>query len=144
MSYLKEHPIDESWFRNKVTPQTVEYADMFAKNLAKGDKRETLALTTSQLRRFFGAMKNLQMNIQISGFNESEFVMLKPQLAYAVGRAYKNNGSFNHYKIDDFKDVLSKAIDIVNASEDKDLAFNNFIKFFEAIVAYHKVYGKDN
>lgn len=144
MSYLKEHPIDECWFRDKVTEKTVDYANKFASHLAEGDKRETLALTTSQLRRFFGAMKNLQMNIQISGFNESGFVMLKPQLAYAVGRARKNNSSFHTYKIEDFADVLSKAIDIVNASDNKDLAFKNFIRFFEAIVAYHKVYGKDN
>ena len=84
------------------------------------------------------------MNVELSGYNESEMVMLKPKLAYAAGRSHKNNSSAKVFKIDDFREVIDQAIDIVNGSSNKELAFRNFIQFFEAIVAYHKVYGKDN
>jgi CRISPR type III-A-associated protein Csm2 len=40
--------------------------------------------------------------------------------------------------------LLVSAMDIVNRSKDRDNAFKNFINFFEAIVAYHKRYGKDS
>ena len=145
MSYSKEHPINENWLTNKVTEETVQYAEELAKHLSKGNKDERIqALTTSQLRKFFGAVKQLQMNVELYGYQESELVMLKPKLAYAAGRSHKNNSSFRTFKIDDFRDVIDKAIDIVNHSTDKKLAFDNFIQFFEAIVAYHKVYGQDN
>ena len=54
--------------------------------------------------------------------------MLKPKLAYAVGRADGKN------KIVDFYKVISEAMSHV-----KDEAqFRNFVQIFEAIVAYHK------
>jgi CRISPR-associated protein Csm2 len=144
-SYSKKHPIDESWLTNKVTEDTVQYAEKLAQHLSEGSKNEKIqALTTTQLRKFFGAVKQLQMNVELYGYQESELVMLKPKLAYAAGRCHKNNSSFQTFKIDDFREVIDKAIDIVNHSTDKDLAFKNFIQFFEAIVAYHKVYGQDN
>ena len=142
MNYLKEHPIQMSWFQDRTTPETVTYADVFAQRLSEEEKGKSVALTTSQLRKFFGAVKNLQLMVELNGFSESEFGMLKPKLAYAVGRAHKNNGN-KECRIDDFKDVISQAIDNVMACEDKKKAFDNFINFFEAIVAYHKVYGKD-
>ena len=74
----------------------------------------------------------------MKGYIESEFVMLKPKLAYAVGRAKKNS------KIKDFYDVMSDAIDKVTQSSDKKKAFKNFISVFEAIVAYHKKYENSN
>ena len=81
-------------------------------------------LTTNQLRKFFGEVKRQQLQ----GYNASSFVMLKPKLAYAVGRADKNN------KIVDFYKVISKAMDHVK----NEAQFRNFVQVFEAIVAYHK------
>lgn len=81
-------------------------------------------LTTNQLRKFFGEVKRQQMK----GYNKSDFVLLKPKLAYAVGRAQKNG------KIIDFYNIIADAIDKVH----DDNTFKNFIKVFEAIVAYHK------
>jgi CRISPR type III-A-associated protein Csm2 len=81
-------------------------------------------LTTNQLRKFFGEVKRQQMN----GYNKTDFVLLKPKLAYAVGR------SKGASKIKDFYEVMCIAIDTV--TEEKH--FKNFIKIFEAIVAYHK------
>lgn len=148
MSYLNDHPINEKWFQEKITSETVTYTENFAKHLVEEEKVQnnfvTLPLTTSQLRKFFGAVKNLQMDVLVSGYNESDFIMLKPKLAYAVGRVRKQYSKCSERRIEDFAEVISKAIDIVNSSKDNELAFKNFMNFFEAIVAYHKRYGKDN
>jgi CRISPR type III-A-associated protein Csm2 len=64
--------------------------------------------------------------------------MLKPKLAYAVGRAKQNGRKGKYQKIEDFYSVMADAIDKVEASTDKPKAFKNFITAFEAIVAYHK------
>ena len=79
----------------------------------------------------------------MTGYDETEFVMLKPKLAYAVGRA-KQNGRGKYQKIEDFYNVLSYAIDVVAAENEanKKNAFKNFIDIFEAIVAYHKAAEK--
>lgn len=150
MSYLKEHPISEEWFHEKVTDETIEYAENFAKHLVEEEKIPktnifiVLPLTASQLRKFFGAVKSIQMDISENGYNESEFVMLKPKLAYAVGRVRQKNAKCRECRIEDFAEVITTAMNIVKNSKNKVLAFKNFISFFEAIVAYHKRYGKDS
>lgn len=130
--------IPESEITTKVTRATVDFAEKFGTYLGTDEKginprngrSTTIAakLTTSQLRKFFGEVKRQQMN----GYDETDFVLLKPKLAYAVGRADKNS------KISDFFNVISKAIDLVLKSPNQKLAFENFIQIFEAIVAYHK------
>jgi CRISPR type III-A-associated protein Csm2 len=47
-------------------------------------------------------------------------------------------------RIEDFAEVISTSIDITINSTNRMEAFKNFINFFEAIVAYHKRYGKEN
>ncbi len=129
MSWTEQIPDNE--ILDKVTDKTVIFADKFGKHLGSGDRSEKM--TTTQLRRFFGEVKRQQMN----GYDKSKFILLKPQLAYAVGRAYQNKTG---KKIEDFYDVMTHAIDLV--SEEKH--FENFIKVFEAIVAYHKKYETQN
>lgn len=131
MSEFKER-ISDKEIKEEVTVKTVKFAEDFGRYLAQKEGGEPL--TSSQLRKFFGEVKHQQMK----GYIESEFVMLKPKLAYAVGRAKKNS------KIKDFYDVMSDAIDKVTQSSDKKKAFKNFISVFEAIVAYHKKYENSN
>lgn len=107
-----------------VTEETVQFAECFGRYLTDGDSRNKTNLTTNQLRKFFGEVKRQQLQ----GYKESSFVMLKPKLAYAVGRADKDN------KIKDFYKVISDAMSYVHNEEQ----FKNFVKIFEAIVAYHK------
>lgn len=135
--------IPESEIKVKVTDKTVNFAKRFGSHLGTdGLRQETdrngnakkikeAKLTTSQLRKFFGEVKKQQMN----GYDETEFVLLKPKLAYAVGRAKDPDA-----KINDFYYVISKAIDWVKADskEESEKRFHNFIRVFEAIVAYHK------
>lgn len=133
MNWDKNDLIPKAEIQEKVTAVTVQFAERFGIFLAeKEDQAEPL--TTSQLRKFFGEVKRQQM----TGYDATEFVMLKPKLAYAVGRAKQNGRKGRHLKIEDFYIVLADAIDKVENSSDKHKAFRNFITAFEAIVAYHK------
>ena len=97
-------PFPEKEITEKVTERMVSFADEFGEHLVRG------GFTTNQLRKFFGEVKRQQMQ----GFDKTDFVLLKPKLAYAVGR---------DKKIIDFYKVMSQAIDFVN-NEDQ---FKNFI-----------------
>lgn len=117
--------------------EAVDYAEAFGKHLTdpqRGGRRGNDALTTSQLRNFFGEIRRIQLN----GYKErtTDFLMLKPKLAYATARAKKSN------RIKDFKDVLTKMIDEVAKTEEPK-HFINFVNFVEATVAYHKANGGD-
>ena len=143
MAWNKNDLIPPREITEKITNETVEFAKKFGAYLGKDDKRKSIdrkgkeidikeaKLTTNQLRKFFGEVKRQQM----SGYDETDFVLLKPKLAYAVGRAKDANA-----KINDFYYVISKAIDCVKADnkEESEKRFKNFIKIFEAIVAYRK------
>lgn len=141
-------PIKKEWIKDRITNShpdgTIPWAKEFGTYLArKGDKAfedknltkpkfrnnrdvKRKELTTNQLRKFFGEVKRLQT---FKDFPEEEFAMLKPKLAYAVARVGDEDA-----KINDFYDVLQEGIDLVNNKTE----FKNFIKIFEAIVAYHK------
>lgn len=145
--YWKE-PIKEDWIKNEITniPKTgtIAWAEKFGNYLAKkgeiaykdknckipikkGNRdKERPILTTNQLRKFFGEVKRLQ---SFADLNLVEFALLKPKLAYAVARAKDEDA-----KIHDFYHVLAEGIDMVTNKKE----FDNFIKIFEAIVAYHK------
>lgn len=137
MSWDRNELISREEIQEKVTNATVKFAEKFGSYLAVRDD-EAEPLTTSQLRKFFGEVKRQQM----IGYNDTEFVMLKPKLAYAVGRAKQNGNRKRGQKIEDFYHVLANAIDHVESSSDKPKAFKNFIIAFEAIVAYHKAAEK--
>ena len=137
MSWNKNERIPKEEIQNKVTDVTVQFAEKFGKYLAVDDF-DAEPLTTSRLRKFFGEVKRQQM----MGYNETEFTMLKPKLAYAVGRAKQNGRKNKAQKIEDFFNVITDAIDKALQSPDRAKAFKNFITAFEAIVAYHKAAEK--
>jgi CRISPR-associated protein Csm2 len=88
-------------------------------------------LSTAQIRRVFGAVREIQMK----GFNKPEqrraLLLLKPKLAYTAGRERKTVRLTR---------VLAAAIDFVETEQQ----FNNFANFFEAIIAYHRAAGGSN
>lgn len=130
MSWNKPLPKDQ--ITTKVTEVGVNFTEEFGKYLATNDEAGK-ALTTSQLRKFFGAVKQIQMK---SEFDLTDVVLLKPKLAYAVGRA-KGNNKGKHVKIEEFNDVIVSGINLVTNKEQ----FKRFVSIFEAIVAYHKAAG---
>jgi CRISPR-associated protein Csm2 len=96
-------------------------------------------LTTSQIRNIFTKVKE----IEAKGINKmkADFVMLKPLTAYACKRATKKG-------LDGFEVMKNKfinpAIDQVLQDADEGVTekrFHNFVKLFEAILAYHKAAG---
>lgn len=149
MAWNKDKKIPQNEITEKVTSKTVDFAKEFGTYLGKNDSRQIVdktgksksvkeaKLTTNQLRKFFGEVKRQQM----SGYDETDFVLLKPKLAYAVGRAKDS-----YAKINDFYYVISNAIDLVKSpsQEESEKRFKNFIKVFEAIVAYHKAAEESN
>ncbi len=143
----KQENFKPVWITKGITPEVVSWCESFGKYLAsnQGDKSP---LTTSQLRKFFGEVKRIEMNLsqeKDDSDNISEITMLKPLLAYAVGRKLNNRGICTS-KIEFFNEEISTAIDIVlNNKEHYKECFKNFVQIFEAIVAYHKMYGgKEN
>jgi CRISPR-associated protein Csm2 len=105
-------------------------------SLAEKTAKKTLEskphLTTSQIRNIYGTVKKLDM----IGDREDvlpKLILLKPKLAYAFGR----NKDVQGLRI--LKDILSDSIDLV--AEKKEVRFQNFCRFFEAILAYHRAEG---
>ena len=99
----------------------------YAHIVAKNSKR----INTTQLRKFFAALKKMEQK-ESWGEIETEFYLLKPRMAVAVGR---KNLPKNFY------DVIMAAMAKVDNVADDELKMKNFdmfVKFFEAIVAYHK------
>lgn len=137
-----QQKLDPKWVKKPITEDIVKWCESFGKYLAKNktknekDKKtghittvdiRDSKMSTSQLRKFFGEVKRIEMQ-----YNPSDVAMLNPLLAYAVGR---DEGKT---KIKDFQVEISKAISEVKNEED----FKNFVQIFEAIVAYHKCYEK--
>ena len=90
---------------------------------------------SSQIRGIFATVRQIQL-----GWNERtavqsyrSAVLLKPRIAYTAARN-------EYFGLDD---VLIKALDRVSVTDagERQKRYNNFVDFFEAIVAYHKANG---
>lgn len=106
------------------------YADKIASN------RSLKSLKTTQLRKFFGAIKEMDSNLKEDGWNrvEGDFYLLKPKLANAKGRRLIPTEFYEFMKT-----CMSK-VD-VGSEDDKKENFRRFVEFLEAVVAYHKYYN---
>ncbi len=122
--YPQDH-LNPLWITNGITDPAVDWANSFAHYLTDGQN----ALTTSQIRKFFGELKRIQADYERF---IKELPMLKAQLAYAVGR---NRNS----RIAQFNTELNTAMNAIRPGYKDD--FQNFVKIAEAIVAYHKFHG---
>lgn len=132
-----ETKLNPEWVHNPITPEVVKWCDSFGKFLAPQDGgNDKKALTTSQLRRFFGEVKRIQMQKE---YDMASIAMLNPMLAYAVGRD-KDKYGVSKTRIAEFQEEISKAVSAIR-TDHKQEDYDNFINIFEAIVAYHKYYG---
>jgi len=99
-------------------------------------------LTTHQIRNIFSAVNRIRVLWKKTEDFEKisrELILLKPKLAYQVGRMDKEN---ERKALKSLKDELDKAIDAVRKSQNKEQALANFFAFVESIVAYHRFYSR--
>jgi CRISPR-associated protein Csm2 len=107
-----------------------EKAESIGRSLARN-------LTTSQIRNVFGTVRQIEMNWGSQATEHQrqqaarQLILLKPKLAYQAARE-RGRG------VKDLADVLTPAIDLVGEDRDR---FQNFVDFFEAILAYHTAAG---
>lgn len=92
-------------------------------------------LSSSQLRKFFGAVKKIQADFDNQ---KSEIVLLEPKLAYAVGRDFDKQKQKQKTKIKEFYEMLRDLIQKVGSDNDSKKRFKRFVDVFESIVAFHK------
>ncbi len=111
------------WIAVGANDELVQFAEKIGKAMADG------GLTNSKIRSIYGEIKRIQ-----SGEFEklkSSFYLLKPKVAYALGRDKNNKG------LQLFKAVFDKCYADV---KDKQ-TYENFCNFIEAMLAYHKAFG---
>lgn len=129
-----------NWISEGMDEDTISFAQNFGEHLCdvQSDKRlGRLAMTTSQIRNFFGEVKRIQARLQERSFSEekSAFLLLKPKLAYAEARVKAKSGQSN---ISDFRKIIDLAHSEVKDNKEQ---FQRFVDFLEAILAYHKAAG---
>ncbi|MCZ2101492.1 MAG: type III-A CRISPR-associated protein Csm2 [Chitinophagales bacterium] len=136
-----EKKFDPKWVNgeSKIDEQVVEWLESFGGFLAKdGDDNgndKPKALSSSQIRKFFGEVKKIEADFDRK---KGEIVLLAPKLAYAVGRDYKAQMKRSESKIKEFHDEIIRGLNEVK--EDKK-RYSNFVNLVEGIVAYHRYKG---
>lgn len=123
------------WIQNGINKDCINYSDGFGRYLKDN------FLTTNQIRNAYGEVKRIQMKGE-KNFIDADLLLLKPKLSYAKARK-SGVGNKAAEAADSLMVVLSRGIDAVfeGDAENKYQRFENFAKFFEAILAYHKSYG---
>jgi CRISPR-associated protein Csm2 len=111
------------WITNEATPNLVDFAEKVGEFMANN------GLTNSKIRNVYGEIKRIQMGEFEK--EKSSFYLLKPKVAYALGRDEKNEG----LKL--FKKIFDKCFEYVTDQK----SYLNFCNLMEAILAYHKAYG---
>ncbi len=122
-SEWEESNYQSTWIKNSIDSRFPDFAEKMGKYMAIN------GLTNSKIRSIYGEMKRIQM-----GDFEKEkasFYLLRPKVAYALGRDDKNRG-LQLFKL--LFDECSK--DVVDKK-----TFLNFCNVFEAVLAYHKAHG---
>lgn len=100
------------------------YADKIAKNIQ---------LNPTQLRKFFGAIRDIEKEEKWVDM-ETDFYLLKPKLAYGVGRGHIKRPFY------EFMMACMRKVDI-GTDEEKIENFKVMVNFLEAVVAYHKFHN---
>ncbi|MFV9505483.1 MAG: type III-A CRISPR-associated protein Csm2 [Oscillochloridaceae bacterium umkhey_bin13] len=127
--------------------ELVTWAEQLGRGLALAER-----LTSSQVRGFFGAVRQIQAEADANAAQEQhkreldagkhlsegvhrKLILLKPRLAYQAERDRENRKGEGVKRL---AQVLTPAIDLVGHDRKR---FTRFVEFFEAILAYHKAAG---
>ena len=117
-----EIEFSSKWITGSADKDMIKYCEVNGKLMKEG------GLTNTQIRNIYGEIKRIQMGRYEDG--KVSFLLLKPKVAYALARDERNEG----LKL--FKKIFDDASSHVNDQK----SFDNFCDFFEAILAYYKVY----
>lgn len=124
--FLQNAGFQENWITIGADKDLPTFAECMGKRMGERN------LTSSKIRSIYGEMKRVQMgNFEKE---KSSFYLLRPKVAYALGRDKKNAG------LTLFKLVFDKAFPFVTDYS----SYQNFCQFMEAILAYHKYYKRVN
>ncbi len=150
MEYEYPKPLKPEWITQKdgIDDLVVGWAKSFGKYLAtkenikikakqKEYSRTYQGLSTSQLRKFFGEMKQIQSDFQKY---QANVPLLKAKLAYAVGRDFDTKSKTYSSKIDKFYEQMELGI---NAIQGEEANFKRFVQIVEAVVAFHKYFDAE-
>jgi CRISPR-associated protein Csm2 len=141
-NYLND--FNERWITDKIDESGIQFLEKFGLLLC--DKASTQdrfpgynGVTTSQLRNIFSEVKRIELKMGDDDNNvavdwKTDALMLRPKIAYNTARTIgRTKGS----RMRELREILELALKIVSEKNH----FRNFSKFFEGIIAYHKVYG---
>lgn len=122
------------WVATGPQPAFLEAAERLGEKLNQGKKEKRLS--TSQIRQVFTRLKAIEAKGYVQ--QKTDFMMLKPYLAYAAGRQRSVDG------LQLFKEAITIGIEAVfeaKSIEEEQHRFFNFCKLFEAVLAYHRACG---
>jgi CRISPR-associated protein Csm2 len=129
-------PFNANWITgSSLSVEAVNEAENLGQKLAPENPKDFNAMTSSQLRKFFGELKKIQLEAKVQTdqeFKPLKVKLLKPKLAYAKGRAPSRDN-----RIGIFYTEVGVAIDAIQTRQH----LLNFVDWIEAVVAYHKFYG---
>ncbi|MEM4347161.1 MAG: type III-A CRISPR-associated protein Csm2 [Candidatus Altiarchaeota archaeon] len=117
-SLLNDEEID------KILNLKDENVELFVKKAEECAKE--FKFSASKLRSFYDPIKGMKE------YQKIKLYLLKPKIAYAVGKEEREK----RLELKKFQKTMEKLIEKTNENN-----FENFKSFFEAIVAYHKIYG---
>jgi len=120
---FKQSGFNPDWITKGADANLPAFAEKMGKYMATNE------LTNSKIRSIYGEIKRIQM-VEFDKA-KSSFYLLKPKVAYALGRDSKNKG------LQLFKIIFDECFNKVN----NQMSFNNFSNLVEAVLAYHKANG---
>lgn len=97
--------------------------------LAKDIFADGKGVTSTKLRKFFGAVKKIEVDFSN---RSNEIVLLAPQLAYAIGRETSDTPRRALINLFESLEPLLKEV-----GTDKS-KFSKFVQVMEVLVAYHR------
>jgi len=117
------------WIEKEADEAMVLFAEKMGQYMADAK------LTNSKIRSIYGEIKRIQMGEFEK--ERSSFYLLRPKVAYALGREKASKGNKGYEGLELFKIIFDESSKSVSDTE----SFKNFCNLFEAILAYHKAYG---
>ena len=126
----KNYRFNTEWIKTGATTEMVTFAESSGKYMANN------GLKSSKIRGIYGEIKRIQMKGLENA--KTDFYLLKPKVAYAVGREKANMKEIKGIIM--FQMIFDQSF----AHVKDNTTYKNFCNLMEAIIAYHKAYVKND